>query len=258
MKIYTCYTPTHQLLLQKYFLPSLKDQFEVVIKELPSLGPLEDHRYKTETFIKAVLHKTYLIIKAVEENQNKLFIFSDCDVQFFRPMESDLVRLIGDSDIIFQRNSPKPDICTGFFMCRGNQKILDFWSEVANIIKNSELKDDQDITNDILGNEPRKAIAEKVIFLRLWFKILRFINLDFFMYSGANNRFKIKWRYLPVEFFCGGTLNGMEWNQGTPLQLPQNIIMHHANWTIGVDNKIKQLDYVRSLVLGDKALSENL
>jgi hypothetical protein len=58
----------------------------------------------------------------------------------------------------------------------------------------------------------------------------------------------MKWKYLPVEFFGGGTLTGTLWEPGLPLTVPENIFVHHANWTVGVSNKIAQLSYVRKIV----------
>ena len=38
------------------------------------------------------------------------------------------------------------------------------------------------------------------------------------------------------------------WQLGDEVKVPADVILHHANWTIGMDNKIKQLEYVKSLV----------
>jgi hypothetical protein len=32
--------------------------------------------------------------------------------------------------------------------------------------------------------------------------------------------------------------------------VPKDIIIHHANWTVGIDNKIKLLDIVKKKVSG--------
>ena len=63
-----------------------------------------------------------------------------------------------------------------------------------------------------------------------------------------SNPFHIKWGYLPIEFFGGGTLTCKIWEPGKSLPVPQNIIMHHANFTKGVDNKIAQLHYIKDIV----------
>jgi len=32
--------------------------------------------------------------------------------------------------------------------------------------------------------------------------------------------------------------------------VPKDIVMHHANWTVGIKNKIAQLEYLRDIVKG--------
>ena len=89
----------------------------------------------------------------------------------------------------------------------------------------------------------------------------------------------IKWGYLPREFFSagyGGELNlwkqllnlfycnvlrrysHLRWKPGLSLKIPKNIVMHHANFTTGVANKISQLEYVRSLYGNNGNINRNL
>ena len=68
--------------------------------------------------------------------------------------------------------------------------------------------------------------------------------------------YRIKWAYLPKEFYCGGILTGKHWQPGTELPLPRNIFLHHANWTIGIENKIAQLKLVKDMIEHRKKSSE--
>ena len=43
-------------------------------------------------------------------------------------------------------------------------------------------------------------------------------------------------------------MSPFQWEPGCELNIPQDIVMHHANWTIGIENKIAQLQYVRDIV----------
>lgn len=61
----------------------------------------------------------------------------------------------------------------------------------------------------------------------------------------------VSWDYFPKEIFGGGTLTGRGWKPGDDLKIPSEIIIHHANWTYGLEDKINQLQFVRSKVLGD-------
>ena len=66
---------------------------------------------------------------------------------------------------------------------------------------------------------------------------------------SKKNPYNVTWDYLPDIFFGGGTFTGCEWTPGKRLTIPQGIVMHHANWTKGISNKIAQLLYVKKLVL---------
>jgi hypothetical protein len=48
---------------------------------------------------------------------------------------------------------------------------------------------------------------------------------------------------LPNRYYTTGHHDG-DWNGA----IPKDIVMHHANWTVGIENKIKLLQFVRSKV----------
>jgi len=66
--------------------------------------------------------------------------------------------------------------------------------------------------------------------------------------SDTPNPYEIRWGYLPNQFFGGGTLKGKYWWPGLPLAVPDNIVMHHANFTFSIKNKVMQLTYVKENV----------
>jgi hypothetical protein len=118
-------------------------------------------------------------------------------------------------DIIMQKNNPEGVLCTGFFACRGNGKTLQLWTDVKKTMQNEQLNSDQISFNQCVKRRSKK------------------------------NPYGIVWGYLPNAFFGGGTLTGVLWLPGNTLPIPHNIVMHHANWTKGVKNKIAQLNYVQ-------------
>jgi len=54
----------------------------------------------------------------------------------------------------------------------------------------------------------------------------------------------VKSKFLSRRFFTVAHSTNSVWN-GQDFYLPNDILMHHANWTSGIDNKIKLLDFVR-------------
>ena len=61
----------------------------------------------------------------------------------------------------------------------------------------------------------------------------------------------VKWKHFSADFLSGGTTvggNGYRWYPGITFPIPETILLHHANWTVGVPNKIAQLQYVKAVV----------
>jgi len=164
------------------------------------------------------IRKVDLIIRAIKENWGSIFIFSDVDIQFFCPIQKRIFELMEGKDMIIQKNAPNGVLCSGFFACRGNEKTLRLWQDVKKTMQKSKLHSDQKSLNRCIKRHSQK------------------------------NPYNVVWSYLPSTFFGGGTLTGREWYPGIHLKVPHGILMHHANWTKGVKNKIAQLVYVRKVV----------
>lgn len=101
MKLYTFYTDTHIKFLCDYFLPSLEDNFELIIDKKSQLS--KNGAYMENGWIETMFFKVDIIIKGIVENINSrsLFIHSDIDVQFFGQIEEEIVRCAKDYDIVF-------------------------------------------------------------------------------------------------------------------------------------------------------------
>ncbi len=221
MKLYAIYTPSHAILKDEWFLPSIQDDFDIVIKFHEQICP--SGIFMSSGWAQTTIKKIELIIRAIEENWGKIFIFSDVDIQFFAPIQNKIEQLMGDNDMLIQRDNPKGTLCTGFFACRGNEKNLQLWKNAyVLMLNNKKIRDDQEALNICLNN-PRNGKDKK-------------------------NKYNVIWDYLPVIFFGGGSLTGYGWSAGKNWPIPENIVMHHANFTKGVENKIKQLKHVRDTV----------
>ncbi len=216
MKLYALYTPSHKVLVDDFFLPSIQDDFEIILQETNQTCPTA--RFRSAGWTKTTIQKVDLIIRAIKENWGNIFIFSDVDIQFFGPIKDRILSLIKNNDLIIQKNSPNGVMCSGFFACRANEKTLRLWQDVKKIMSRTELSDQHSLN---------KCIRRK---------------------RRHRNPYGIKWAYLPKEFFGGGTLTGRHWHPGKKLPIPQNILMHHANWTYGIKHKIAQLKYVKNAV----------
>jgi hypothetical protein len=216
MKIYALYTPSHEILKDQFFLPSIQDDFDIVVEFCEQTCPTAG--FMSEGWTETTARKVDLILRAIRENWGKIFIFSDVDIQFFAPIESTILMLMQDNDIIMQRNNPEGVLCTGFFACRGNEKTLRLWNDVKKTMQTKQLQSDQISFNQCIKRRSKR------------------------------NHYNVAWDYLPDTFFGGGTLTGYIWSPGKSLPVPDGIMLHHANWTKGIKNKIAQLLYVQNEV----------
>ncbi|MBD3246675.1 MAG: hypothetical protein GF333_06640 [Candidatus Omnitrophica bacterium] len=235
MRVYSFYTPTHKVLVDEWFLPSVKDDFEVVLEQYGQ--ECASGEFMDQGWNECMVRKVDLIIRGVAENPEKLFIHSDVDIQFFRPVKDILLRLMKNKDMLIQRESPWGTVCPGFVIMRGNEKNGSLWEEVRlRLVEDKEGKNDQDILNEILC---KNNLLRSRIYRKLKVK-------DKTRYPNA---FGLRWGYLPMSFFSPGAGTGRRWIPGSAFDIPEDIALHHANWTVGVQNKISQLRYVKEKVL---------
>jgi hypothetical protein len=239
VRLYLIYTPSHEEFFRKWFLPSLKDDFELAIErydqECPSANFVE------EGWDRTMLHKVDVILRGIEENWNGVFLHADVDIQFFRPCKALLLEAIRDKDLVAQRDSGSGILCAGFFALRGNDRTLALWHAVRKTLLDTNARNEQDILNHLLRGKYRNWLA------RFDALVSGLRGRSTVYLSGLRNRFGVTWNYLPKTFFSPGIYDRC-WEPGMDFEVPSGIVLHHANWTVGVENKKAQLEYVRRRV----------
>lgn len=219
IKMYALYTPSHQILVEKFFQPSLTDaDIQLILIKLPE-QTCHTAQFMREGWTKTTIQKIKLVLKAIDENWGEIFILSDVDIQFFGDFSEIIKTLMKGHDLLIQRDNPKGTLCSGFFVCRANEKTKKLFLDVLQLMTdNMEISDQKALNKFISRNE-------------------------------KTNQYDIVWDYLPEEyFFGGGTFAGIYWNEGAELYVPKKAVMHHANWVRGIQGKIKQLRYVHDIV----------
>src|ERR1035437_51974 len=208
MNIYAICTPSHQQLRDEWFLPTMLDDFEINILNVTIEG---NGTYREPDFMLAVRRKASMLKLAIEHNWGRSFLVCDMDIQFFSPVKDRLLALQGDLDVLAQDDGPS-GLCAGFYVMRANNRTKDL---VRVLI--------QDLAaNPLASEQPTFNAASRV--------------------SGASTG------RLPEGFFTPGTRSAKRWQPGMEIEIPDPIWMHHANWTVGVQNKVEQLRVVRRLV----------
>jgi hypothetical protein len=211
-KLVTIYTDTHQRMYENYFLPSyqehLSSNYMLFAKKAEQKCPTGT--WQSEGFDAVTLEKLKWIADNIDIENKNLLVFSDCDVQFFKPLNFTNENII-ENTIYFQLDPPHY-VCTGFFVCKQTESVLNFFKTAINMLNNSlnTKNDDQSIINSLIMSEITKQT-------------------------------------LPTELYWSAGHQCGIWN-GQQLTPPTQIIMHHANFTIGVPNKELLLESVKSIV----------
>jgi hypothetical protein len=215
IKLYTFYTPSHEALFRNWFLPSISelDEYDLIVDVYNQ--ECKSAEFMSEGWTKTTRRKISLIQRAIRENWGSWFVYSDVDIQFFQLTMAEIKQALVGQDMVFQQDDHKKNLCTGFFACRANKITQRFWDAVAHHMDTYAQWSDQITVATLL--EKRRT-------------------------------HKVRFDILPNTFFGGGSLTGSIWNPGDALEIPHDIIMHHANYAIGVEHKIEQLKLVRSMV----------
>ncbi|MGH7897955.1 MAG: putative nucleotide-diphospho-sugar transferase, partial [Candidatus Binatia bacterium] len=204
MKLYALYSPSHERLLREWFLPSLKDDFELVIREIPQWVP--EGRWGEDGWMKAMRAKVELILEACAQSDRQPFVHSDVDVQFFRPVKGAIEEALRDHDIVFQRDDPRGMVCCGFFAAYPGPAVAALFRRVLAALTTSSKLHDQELVNRLLIEFSWTAFVLRHSWL---------VGLPTFgFFPKLRNEFGVRWKYLPACFQSGGTLTGRHWRPG--------------------------------------------
>jgi MoaA/NifB/PqqE/SkfB family radical SAM enzyme len=208
MKLISVCSPSHDTLKDEWFLRTLKDDYEVCTYRCDVRG---QGTYLEEDWTRAVLFKSATIIDAIQENWGDVFVYSDVDVTFFAPTKTTILKRLIDRDIVCQLDDPRGNLCTGFFGIRANEATLKLWREVQKTVQRER--------------------CDQIAFNRL-----------------VRKSKDLRAGYLPSSFFGPGTFSGRVFRGGDRLYIPARPVMFHANYTVGVDNKIRLLSQAQRVV----------
>lgn len=208
MKLYTFYSDSHQELYEKYFLKSFKEHNlgDSFELDVTKVEQKGSGDFNSKGFNETMLEKLQVLKRAVLENPNKPFVFADCDIQFFKNFHDDILSYIDDTtDLVAQ--SDNGTICAGFFVARGTKVMKKFL----------------DYIYDVTPKYANDQVA---------------INA---------NKGRVRYKLLPKDkYFTIASVNGAQvWHGQQDFELPSNILVHHANFTIGVPNKIQLFQYIQ-------------
>lgn len=206
------YTPDFKVLYDDYFLPSLKDDFEVIVKEIEQECP--SGSFRSEGWDKTMLQKLELLLEAIKEHWNdQIFFYSDIDIVFLKPILDQALQQLGNSDLAIQQSWPRDKICAGFMVMRGNQRTYDLVSRAHDLLKQHVFEDDQTALQNVL---PTSSVTWK------------FLNPDQF----PNGRKVLK-------------QETGHYNANATIEVNESSLLFHVTSCIGLENKRQFLEQVQ-------------
>jgi len=201
MKIYTIHSESHNEFHENFFIPTLPTDLELHSYLIPQ--ECKTANFKEKGWEQTCHRKTEVFLRACDENTNDIFIFSDVDIQFFdKNIVNILLEELSDYDLACQYDTGYLPYCSGFFVCRVNDRTKDLFNRI----------------NKLYVEEDQTSLNYHISACRA--------------------------KFFSNRFYTVAQTIGTKWD-GQHFVIPKDILMHHANWVVGVKNKIFLLKLVR-------------
>lgn len=224
MKIYTLYSESHKVLFDDWFYPSLTQ----TNPDLTLITKVSDQfcssgNYMEKGWKETMVEKDNYIIQSLEEsNIGDIIIHSDVDVQFFKNIKQNINLDIFDHiDIACQSDGPSY-ACFGFMIMKNTIKLQNMFKQILKIINDQNDNSIDHINDQRLMNEiyPQYDIN------------LGLLNYKYFSNWMTQNLLNSKMIY-------------NDFNPVDQENIPSNLILHHANYVIGVQAKIDLMKKIK-------------
>ena len=212
VRIYTHYSDSHEEIYHNFFKASLRNLYpkeDVVIRCCNHKQTTQDGFFMSHGWLDSMEIKLDVILSAIKENKDSWFIFSDCDVQFFKPFVDNIKAELEEVDLVCQNDCES--LCAGFFACKSNERTYKLFRTIKNNFRNL-------VNDQVALNEFKHLINYKLLDRQKYFTIGNIFN---------------------------NTDGTHIWDNKTEIEAPKNILIHHANYVKGTENKIKLLNLIK-------------
>lgn len=210
MKILACYSDSHIVFLERHFLPSIPTYTSVELVHMEQVCP--SGVYTDPLWGSMAARMLAIKASALVSHLETLFI-SDVDVRFYGDLASDLARMFLDTDAdMLMQDDGVGGLCSGSFAAIPGAKVADVLSDAIKLLPKHN-GHDQPALNEALANHPEVKVAK-----------------------------------LPPRYWSHGAATGKQWEPGMKVDPPADIVVHQANWCIGIERKLALLDQVKRIV----------
>lgn len=213
----TAYDDRFESLYLTHFLPSfnrldLDRDFELEVHKLGwEYGTYGESQYK-----KSYRKELDNVIAIVEANLGRLIVWTDIDVHMYRHPLEEMDLELRNCDVACQMDSGSV-YCTGFQFFVASPRIVQFLRDWAALDDSSDK-----------WSSAQESFNEQILKSDLVF------------------------RKLPIEYWTVGLSGKKEvWDGVSVVSIPKppiGIVMHHGNFTVGLDNKKLMMDVIQRSV----------
>ena len=214
MKTYTFYSDSHKQILDDYYIKSFpyEKDLELVIRNIPQDCPSASFMHAG--WMSAMRKKMEYVVDSILETKGRdeFFVHSDCDIIFFDKFKDNIIEEIGNNDIACIDDVNM--LCAGFFIARANDKILKLFE---NVLKNMDHFSQSGSGDQIAMNYYIEDMGIKA--------------------KPLGKRYHNVFHSIEKEW-----TRDIAWN----FDVPKDIIMHHANFTRGIETKMSLMDIMVS------------
>lgn len=197
MKLYTYYTDSHKYLYDNFLKKTVDIHQEYELIAGIGVQHCIDGGFCTENFGKTCFEKIRFMIDSNEWESNNVIMFCDADTMFLNKTKEILLNELGEYDMIFQNDSHTCN--TGIYLCRKNNRVKELLEHIFSI--KDEFHNEQVALNHTIHSHP---IKYKLFDHKVW--NVKFQGLD-------------------------------PWDGITTINFPDDILMFHANYMLGIKNK---------------------
>lgn len=215
MKLYSFFSKRLEC-FKDHFLATIKDDYELILvnvdKEMGGARKGNVHQWRWAIGEK----KIFFLTKIIKENRNQKIIFADIDIQFFKPTKPIVEKALNDHDIVFQKEIAVQGKAIGH--------------------PNSPVN----INTGFMAFCCNDAVAKLWNLVAQWYKVKGGTSQSIINQILLKPFPGITWGRFPEEIW--------NYSQGGMCNIPDNIILHHANCTIDAKKKWQQMKMVREQV----------
>jgi len=209
-KVLACYSDSHIVFLDRHFLPSLPATASVELFHMDQV--CETGAYTDARWCDMASRLLEIKGHAITFGTAPFFV-SDVDARFYDHINIDLGTMLDTTgaDLLMQDDGAG-GMCSGSFFVKPSKRVAQVFFDAINLLPKHN-GHDQPALNEALANHP-----------------------------------EVKATKLPSRYWSQGATTGKVWNPGDPVDPPNDIVVHQANWCIGIENKLSLLDEVRRTV----------